>query len=172
MHNATTSVLDVIGIQPNLKVEPLAAEVATEQAISCSYRISMPSASIRLHPGKLYFQIMWRTGHIICTGVSCASNLAFPCQVVKSGWAVRQNLTQNVTHFSRIACCIWPYEDEVARCMVLVTHFNGEGRNTKKDTVFVRRRECLPCCTKSILQESSQILADEAFDGKVIVHIV
>ena len=162
-----------LGMEKSLKVDPLAAELASEKAISCSYKIYNSDASLRINPGKLAMQVLWRSGNIVCQRKRCKSMLAFPCSVVKRGWAIQAaDKPQGLTYFSRIACCIWPHQDELMRCVALATHFGGEGMNAKADTVFVRRRECLPCCSLSILKESSNILADEYPEGKVVVHII
>ena len=177
VHDATTSCDDINIVRPRLTVAALAAEVATEEdwvaterGISCVYRITTPAASVQLYPGKLFFQTLRQTGRIACNGVDCASTLAFPCSIVRSGWTVHGHRIPNLTYVSRIACCIWPFEDEVARCIILENHCNAEGISSM---TFVRRRECLPCATKSILDESSKNIAKLTFGGaKAVLHLI
>ncbi|MCJ1245671.1 hypothetical protein MMC30_002875 [Trapelia coarctata] len=157
-----------------VRIEILAnAQDLMEKAICCSYKIYTPTASFNLHPGLLMMQILIRSGQIPCgNGPQCRKQLALPCSIVQSGWQLNPNKTQNLEYSLRVACCIWPSGDDMARCIALQAHIIDKTGPGQRYTAFVRRRECLPCCTLAVLKEGGKIVPGESPETRHVAHII
>lgn len=162
------------------KVEALATEQGVQTAISFVYRVTVSRVPIYVSPGLLTKSVLENTGLIACESRGCRDRPAFPCHSVEAGWRVSSGTRDNspLKYQSGVACCIWKYQDEVARCLVMVLHMKRHGLRGEVDGqfVFLKRNECLPCCTKSVLQASGKLLnsgaADKSGQKKIVVHII
>lgn len=134
-------------------IQALATERSSESSLTYVYRISTLKRPIYISPGRLTQIVLNNSGLIACDSRGCRSGLAFPCSVVNDGWTVHKD-NQTLTYVSGTACCIWTYHDEFARCVAIAsnTRLSGSGNSTGLQMVLLRRNECLPCSTRSILQ--------------------
>ena len=160
-----------------LRIEILArAQNTLENAICCAYKIYTPTASFNLHPGLLMMQILYSSGLIPCSnGPACNKQLALPCSVVQSSWQMNLDETPNVQFLLRIACCIWPPVDDLVRCIALQAQLPEVAHviaSALEHTVFIRRRECLPCCTLAVVRECGENLQGEPLDHEQMGHII
>ena len=173
--------VETLFAKTSFTIVPLATQVSTGDSIYCSFRVAPktdPSITMKLHPGLLMTRILRRSGLIACSSSQrCRTELALPCSIVQSGWLVREQSTQNLEYFSQVACCIWPALDEVAKCMILEAHLTNKAADAEWEMVYLRRKECLPCCSAEVLRESGRLgmgrqVQERGIHGKGIVHIV
>lgn len=163
-----------------MDVQPLVTELTTGSSLSYVYRITLPTVPIYISPGKLTQIALRDSGLIACaSSSSCKSQLAFPCSVVERGWKVRED-HPNLSYTSGIACCVWTCDDEVSRCVALALHSRTH-KATKRiigghNFVFLRRHECLPCSSQSVLRDSGMMVAKignkHLESPKITVHII
>ena len=169
---------------PNIKpgptitnVEALVSEGVSETAITFVYRVTLPNASYYIAPGKLTKSVLENTGLIVCEGRRCRSNLAIPSHHVIDGWRISSD-NPKLKHQAGIACCIWTYENDVARTLAMVLHMRRHSIKSKTSGhfVFLRRNECFPCCTESILEASGRLMdrriADKDGQRNIVVHVM
>lgn len=159
------------------KTEALATERGSESAISFVYRVTLSNTSIYLGPGKLTKSVLENTGLIACRGRGCKSTLAIPSHHVYEGWTIASN-SPSLRHQAGVACCIWTYQDDIARCLAMTIYMKRHGlRNSAHGQfVFLRRDECFPCSTRSVLESSGRLMdrriADQAGQRHIVVHII
>ena len=157
-------------------VEPLATQASTGNSLYCSYRVSAKSnrsITIKLHPGQLMMQVLRCFGRIACSNSEhCSSELASPCSIVQSGWKVSHESSQNLMYDSEIACCIWPASDDLAKCIVLELHLPSELAVMEWEKVYLRRKECLSCCTVAVWNENIQLREVEQPELKGVAHVI
>lgn len=151
------------------EVKALTIESSVYRRLHFAYKVLLPNGSISLiQPAMLSNQILERTGILACyRSQSCKQRLAFPCSAILKGWVV-EGSKQGLQYNSRIALCLWSYSEDISRCVAFDTQNSNylEPRNT-----FLRRDECLPCCSESILRESDTIL-EAASGDKGIAHVI
>ena len=158
-------------------VEALASERGSETAITFVYRVTLPNASYYIGPGKLTKSVLENTGLVACDGRKCRNKLAIPSHHVVDGWVI-SNDNPKLKHQAGLACCIWTYENDVARALAMVLHMKRHGMRGRMagHYVFLRRNECFPCCTKSILESSGRLmdrrLADRDGQRNIVVHLI
>lgn len=176
IEEAQDSIPDAINTVPDItKVQALATELSSGSALTCYYRVSTSTSAVLISPGGITRWVLGRTGLIICNGYGCKRRLAFPCSIVRGGYQVPEtDAPSSLTFSSRLACCVWTYQDEIARCLVMISHWNY-GANTRH-YVYLRRQECLPCCTASVLRDSSTMVPDAdpkaRRDRDAVAHII
>ena len=155
----------------NLQV--IAFEDPSETTLFCFYRVFTPTTSIDLQPALLMIQILERSGQIACSKSSlCRKRLVLPCSTVHKGWTVDPDKTENLKFSSHLACCIWPDRDDMEKCIVLGMQSTPGAPRASSSGVFLRRSECLPCCSKAILREGGKFLAGQSARSKVILHVI
>lgn len=169
------SIPDAIITVPDItKIQALAAEASSGSTIVCYYRVFTSKSSVLVPPGKITECVLDRTGLIICNGQGCNRRLAFPCSVVRGGWQVPVDHQPNLTFSSRLGCCLWTYQDDVARCLVMMSHHRLS--ESTQHFVYLRRQECLPCCTSSILLDSATMFRTPILNPKsyhnAVAHII
>ena len=161
------------GSKKPLSLQARAFESALETTLFCSYRVLTPAGNIDLQPGILMTQILRHTGQIPCSHSSrCRKILALPCSMVRRGWTVDPERTENLTFMSSLACCIWPDRDDVEKCIILELQSLVGTKHLSLNTVFVRRSECLPCCTETVLREGGTITQGNPAGTKVVMQII
>ena len=151
------------------EVKALATESSTYRALEFYYKVLLPNGSAaQIQPGLLSDQVLERTGVLsCCRGKKCKKQLAFPCSAVQKGWTIAED-NENLHYNSGIALCIWSNQDDVARCVAFDLHNESY---LSPSTTFLRRDECLPCCSETILRESAAILRDLRQDREVL-HVM
>lgn len=173
----STSIPEVRQCPEITKTEALATERGSESAISFVYRVTLSKTLIYLCPGKLTQSVLESTGQIACTGRGCRSTLAIPSHCVQEGWNIASN-SSSLEHQAGVACCIWTYQDDIARCLAIITHMKRHGLKgaVHGQFVFLRRHECFPCSTRSVLESSGRLMdrriADQAGQKNIVVHII
>ena len=172
---SSDSIPDAIITAPDItKVQALATEASSGSTLLCHYRVSTSKSSVLVSPGKITECVLDRTGLIICNGQGCNRRLAFPCSVVRGGWQVPVNHQPNLTFSSRLGCCLWTYQDEIARCLVMMSH-HRLGISTQH-FVYLRRQECLPCCTSSVLRDSATMFSTPTLNTEsyhnAVAHVI
>lgn len=169
------SIPDAIDTVPDItKIQALATEVSEGSSIACYYRVSISNSSVLVAPGKITECVLDRTGLISCDGHDCRRRLAFPCSVVRGGWQVSVDHQPNLAFSSRLGCCLWMYQDETARCLVMMSHHRLSSSN--QHFVYLRRQECLPCCTTRVLRDSSTMFSTPTINPpghhNAVAHII
>lgn len=132
----------------NIKVEAFGLEKSTEHELVVYYQISIPGEpTFNLRPGRLTYRILKRTGIVSCDQIHCDRRLAFPCKLVHRGWQGEDSVGDKTKTGleSKYPCFIWPQISDLARCAVIEL---TSGR------FILRRRECVSCCTTSIVHEA------------------
>ena len=173
----STSIPQVRQCPETTKVEALATERGSESAISFVYRVTISNTSIYLGPGKLTKTVLESTGLIACKGQGCKSTLAIPSHHVHEGWTIASN-SPSLRHQAGVACCIWTYQDDIARSLAMIIHMKRHGLRSQAhgQFVFLRRHECFPCSTRSVLESSGRLMdrriADEAGQRHIVVHVI
>ncbi|KAL8910021.1 MAG: hypothetical protein Q9171_004681 [Xanthocarpia ochracea] len=136
------------------EIKSLATESSEYGRLEFGYKVFLPNGSIsQIQPGRFSEQVVTRTGNVGCyRSKKCKQNLAFPCSAVLKGWTIDDSTRRLLHYNSGLALCIWSYSEDIARCVAFdiysVMSFGA-------DAVFLRRDECLPCCTESALRETA-----------------
>ena len=134
----------------HLKVQAVAIESSIESILFCAYRVFTGQEWLDIMPGSLTRQILECSGQVACAHSSrCNELLALPSSVVYNGWRISTQwpAMNDLTFSDGTACCLWLDQDDVERCLILMNQeTNGESR---KHYRFLRRNECLPCCTEA-----------------------
>lgn len=172
----STSIPDVKPDPEIIKVDVLASERAPGTAITFVYRVTLPNSSHYIGPVELTRTVLESTGLITCQGLRCKYPLAIPSHHVVSGWSISSDNPQ-LKFQAGVARCIWTYENDVSRALAIVLHLKRHGtRGKAHEYVFLRRNECFPCCTKSVLESSGWLLdrrsADSSGQSKAVVHVI
>jgi len=151
----------------NFRVKVLASESSTYRNLTLFYKVFLPGGLItQISPGRLSNQVLERTGILTChRNNKCKQQLATPCSAFQKGWTDGQS-TLGLKINAQIAVCLWSYQEDIARCIALV----DPGRKSEQN-VFIRRNECLPCCSESILRERSTIIAGRDIVGG-LPHVI
>ncbi len=138
------------------EIRAVATESSEYRHLHFNYKVSLPDGSIlSIKPGLFSNDVLSRTGILTCYhSKTCKQNLAFPCSAVVKGWSVDIS-TPGLYWHSELALCLWSYSEDIARCVAfdLQNDLEMDARTT-----FLRRDECLPCCTESVLRESANIV--------------
>lgn len=151
-------------------VKALATESSIYRQLLFVYEVLLPNgAATVIQPGLLSNRILERTGILTCYhSKTCKQQLAFLCSTVQKGWAVKES-TQGLHYNGRIALCFWPYGDDLSRCIAFA--LQNETSLFPQNT-FLRSDECPPCCSETILRESSAILAKEVPQQRKVAHVM
>lgn len=83
---------------------------------------------------------------LTCDGRQSVSRLNLPCVLVRQGWHTPdENSEALIGYRAEKLCVIWPQLDDLGRCIVTQLYHSS---------VFIRRTECVSCCTTSLLRET------------------
>ncbi len=134
----------------DLKIEMLGMETTTDQVLMVYYQATMPKGPVvRLQPGLISKAALQGTGILTCEHMHCPERLLLPCALVRQGWLVSGDC--DVRTWARTSagpkCLIWPQMDNFARCIAIQLHLDSP------ENILIRRNECIPCCTVSLVQE-------------------
>lgn len=136
----------------NIKVEAFGLEKSVEHELVVFYQVSIPGEIIfQLRPGRLTYEILKGTGLVTCDQIHCDRRLAFPCRLVQRGWQAADFNRTRTGIESEYQCFIWPWTRDLARC-VLVELTSVEVTYE----LILRRRECVSCCTASIVRQPAR----------------
>lgn len=156
------------------EIKALAKEASEYRRLHFYYKVLLPNgSSTQIQPGWFSDHVLARTGVLTChRSKKCKQNLAFPCSAVLKGWAV--DYTSRDLHYtSDLALCLWSYGEDIARCVAFRLHGT---RTLDASTIFLRRDECLPCCTESVLRDSASIRRHDLPFGQgdrgAVAHII
>ena len=134
----------------DLKIEMLGIETTTDQKLIVYYQVTMPGESvIQLQPGRISEAVLHGTGILTCKHMHCTERLLLPCALVRQGWRVPYvcDVRTWVSASAGPKCLIWPQMDDFARCIAIQLHLDFP------EKIVIRRNECIPCCTVSLVQE-------------------
>lgn len=134
----------------DLKIEMRGTESATDQGLMVYYQATMPGGPvIRLQPGRISEAALQGTGILTCKHMHCTERLFLPCALVRQGWRVPYvcDVQTWVRASAGPKCLIWPQMDDLARCITIQLHLQFPKH------IVIRRNECIPCCTVSLVQE-------------------
>lgn len=138
--------------EDEFEVKPLVEEQSNGLGLSFYYEAAFPMAVARIEPGNLTQRVLLRTGLIVCNRRTCKKDLAFPCRYIQDGWMLLDESFKEQEADQSINCLIWPFREsfDVGRCVAIQTALQNED-------IFVRRDECLPCCTKTVVTSSERL---------------
>ena len=147
------------------KIKAFVTERSSGSRLHFYYRALLPkNETVSLQPGFLTETVLRNTGNLSCSRWSCSNALAFPCTPIQEGWAVDDTtLSRNLHFHAGIACCVWLLGgDDVRRCIAMqLVRNSGKGGSEPlrwESSIFVRKGECLPCCSLEVLKMSDQLL--------------
>ena len=161
----------------NLKdIQVLVTDLAAPSGTSiiCLYKVNVVEGPIYIPPGELTRLVLNHSGMIACGTRGCKKELAVPCSVVEKGWRIRQD-ELGLTYTSGTACCIWPYNDEVARGVAISSNSKRSSnvRGISFQAFLIRRHECLPCSTQAALRLGGKRQAlRKKENGEMVNHII
>ncbi|MCJ1230257.1 hypothetical protein MMC12_006929 [Toensbergia leucococca] len=133
----------------NIKIEAFGLERSIDGELVVYYQASIPGEPpLKLRPGFVTYQVLKQTGRLTCEQTHCTTQLAFPCALIQQGWELADSQLAETRTGSEMKyiCCIWPQMSDIARCVVI--HQNA---SSGRPILFLRRRECVPCCTVNVL---------------------
>ena len=124
-----------------IDIKALVTEVSGGGQLIFYYQATVQETTVLIRPGMLTQRVLERTGLITCDKRTCGIELLFPCRVVCEGWEIDNDT--RTTDSQTTNCIIWPFRETDA------------GRYVAIETVpfkdfYIRRGECLPCCTKAV----------------------
>ena len=148
-----------------LEVKALATESSEYRELFFCYKVLLPDGSpLIIRPKQFSTKILERTGLIACyRSEKCKKSLACPCNRVQKGCKVDFE-TEGLQLHNRVAYCIWSIQEDLGRCVAIALQ-------TSNETLFIRRDECLPCCTETALRASATQTA-RYDDRKFITDII
>ena len=150
-----------------LEIKALATESSKYHELLFCYKVLLPNLSaFIIGPKRLCTIVLGRTGGMSCYGGGkCQDRLAFPCHSVQKGTDVDGGI-QGLRSNDRNAVCLWSIREDLARCVAIAL------LSPRYDhALFIRREECLPCCTETILRESANFTRVEQ-DALHVTHII
>ena len=133
----------------NIVAKPVAMETTDEHGLDVYYETSIQGEPYyRLRPGWMTYKVLKQTGILNCRKIQCNSELATPCNLVNQGWHAKASIYEAATTKSGLdyGCLVWPILTDLARCIAI------QQNDTPCSTVCLRRAECLPCCTATIMR--------------------
>ena len=153
------------------------------------YEAALPSGFFHIQPGLFTEQVLMSSGLLYCTPALHDRGIPpIPHSIVKQGWRVDSDLAQTLSYRLGLACCLWNYTDEVARCVALECQRKENYSRVDPETrlslnrgqenlgrlvpqlrkaIFIRDQQCVACCI-DIVQRSIEYNAQD----KVVVHII
>ena len=162
----------------DMQIKALVSEIISDdrESIVYYYKVTLAHGAVLVRPGFVTACILKRTGLLGCkrNEGTCEDKLAFKCNVVIKGWDLAAQLSTFKYPFD-IACCIWTYKDDIARC-VIIEHQNTltraqHGEEKIQLQMFIRRNECISCCTHVILADAGKGLWNVDYN-KVLAQLV
>ena len=136
--------------EDNIKIKALVREDASGSGLQFSYEAAFQGTLARIHPGIFTQRLLRRSGLVACRKRDCGENLVFPCSVIKEGWGGLPYTLSREEQSTK--CLIWPFrETHFGRCVAI-------GTATIDEVLYVRKGECLPCCTKAVANEPFSVI--------------
>ena len=134
----------------NIDIKALVRENTSGSALQFSYEAAFQGTLALIHPGTFTQRVLRRTGLIKCSKRTCEAHLVFPCSVVQEGWG---ELPYTLSREEQpIKCFIWHFrETDFGRCVAIATASIDE-------VIYIRKGECLPCCTKTVINEPFSVI--------------
>lgn len=170
--NATVKLPNSQMALPSINLKGLVSERATGDRLHFYYRATTSTGLVNLQPGMLTESILKNTGTLSCKQERCNERLAFPCTIIQKGWLLTKEQTRGLEYRDRLACCIWTYKDDIARCMAIALHEHLI-YNDIKGAIFIRSHECLACSTQSVIGAVAKSLTGQGcWKGYCVAHIV
>jgi hypothetical protein len=129
----------------NIEIKPMVTEVSGGGQLIFYYQAKVQGTTVLIRPGMLTQRVLERTGLISCNRRTCNTELFYPCGVVREGWEETRD-SEIETSIPR--CLIWPFrETDLGRCVAI---------EIEQRSLYVRRGECLPCCTKAAISQTEE----------------
>jgi hypothetical protein len=136
--------------EDNIDIKALVREDAIGSELRFSYEAAFQGTLARIHPGIFTQRVLRRTGLITCSKRTCKEHLVFPCSVIQEGWGELPYTLSREEQSTK--CLIWPFrENDVGRCVAI-------GTAPFDEVLYVRKGECLPCCTKAVANEPFSVI--------------
>jgi hypothetical protein len=133
-----------------IEIKALVTELSGEGQLIFYYQATLQGLPVRIRPGVLTQRVLKRSGLITCDKRTCNRDLVVPCSIILEGWDIGEHRKKGVLSSDPL---IWPFrEDDIGRCVVIETVPAGGG------AFYIRQGECLPCCTKTISNDSSAMI--------------
>ncbi|EPE32592.1 hypothetical protein GLAREA_07726 [Glarea lozoyensis ATCC 20868] len=154
-----------------VSVTPLIAERSTEREVTFYYKASIPDGTIYIQPGFSTRHILRSTGRTSCDKPFCSS-LPWPCTFVRRGWDLDREFHDNLHYQNGVACCVWEFRDDFARCAALAALYNSQESGKRKTTYLLRTGECVSCCVRALLARDWSLTNDSKGLKQGVVHIL
>ena len=157
----------------DLKVDALVDEPSGSEGLVFYYRVSIENGpAVLINPGITTEQVLRATGLISCDLLHCKTEASLPCTVITGGWHLDLETVEQLECTNDIACCLWTHASSHAgrALAVEVQRQQSHVRRGVKTHVLMRRGECLPCITDSVLRVVGQQKVSDT--RKHIVHLV
>lgn len=169
---------DAVNIPPGnmfrddkVSITSLVAERSTDREIVFYYKVTFLNGTVYIFPG--FSALHWRasTGRTQCDNISCPS-LPLPCTFIKEGWEVDQGFYDKLHYQNGIACCVWEFQNDLARCATLAVLCGTRQGGARKTTYLARTGECIPCCVRALLLRSWSLTEPATGLKQGVVHIL
>lgn len=136
--------------EDNVNIKALVREDAIGSGLQFSYEAAFQGTLTLIYPGIFTQRVLRRTGLIKRSKRACEEHLVFPCSVIQEGWG---ELPYTLSREEQpIQCLIWPFrENDLGRCVAI-------GTAPIDEVLYVRKGECLPCCTKTVVNEPFSVI--------------
>ena len=129
---------------PHVTLKAFAQETSVEDRLLVFLEASIEGdRKARILPGELTRAVLRRTGLVICN--QCNERLALPCHRVCGGWRIPRTGEWPGHSTTAAECHVWPELSNAARCVAIQLNESLVG-------LFLRRHECLSCCTITMTQ--------------------
>jgi hypothetical protein len=133
-----------------INIKAVVRENTSGSGLQFSYEAAFQGTLARIHPGIFTQRVLRRTGLITCSKRTCGGYLVFPCSVIKEGWSELPYTLSREEQPTK--CLIWPFrENDFGRCVAI-------GTAPIDEVLYVRKGECLPCCTKAVANEPFSVI--------------
>lgn len=162
-----------------IRFKTLVSEISADEgeAIALYYKVSLKGGDVLLRPGYTTQSILRYSGLLSCkrneSFGGCGHELAMKCIIISKGWGL-QRTCDSLEYPCDIACCIWTYQDDIARWVIIEIESTrssvGEERQPKR-MMFVRQKECISCSTACVLLATGRATADEG-QIRILAHLL
>jgi len=149
----------------------LVTERSTEREVAFYYKASIPDGTVYIQPGFSSRHIRRSTGRTSCDKISCRS-LPFPCTFVREGWEMDREFFDKLHYQNGIACCVWDFRDDYARCTALAAMYNATETGKRRASYLLRTGECIPCCVRALLARNWSLIDEARGLKEGVVHIL
>lgn len=131
-----------------IEIKALVTEVSGGGQLIFYYQATLQGLPVRIRPGMLTQRVLTRSGLFTCDKRTCNRDLIFPCSIILEGWDIGGHRKKGGLSSDSF---IWPFrEGDIGRCVAIET--------VPDNAYYIRQGECLPCCTKAVLNDSSAMI--------------